>query len=343
MSIDSLNEFYGLIFTLLLSVAVFCVVHYTLNKLLLRNLKYWQFYLVKVIDKPLKTLIVFIGMTYVVEILFDDQNHNEKFHTLKLTIVVSALTWVILAFIKKLERHFLKYNSFADIKEKAVKRSTIIVLMKLCFISALVVAILILLQTLGVRMQAIITFLSLSGVTIGIASRDLTASFFGTIMIYANRQFVIGDIIKFNSLEGTVENITWISTQLRVNNKRLIYIPNIQFLGSYVENISHAIERKLVIIMTVFHSHIPSIKSALMECQDKIREQKVSVEEEEFEPNVKVEILELQEQQIVAKFSIYFNKKITQSDFLSKKDLLVDIFSEILCGYDMRFKVKFEE
>ena len=270
MLIDNFNEFYGLIFTIILSVTLFCVVHYTLKKLLLNNLKYWQFYLVKVIDKPLKTLIVFIGITYVVEILFNDQNHNEKFHTIKLLIILSVLTWAILAFIKKLERHFLKYNSFADIKDKAVKRSTIIILMKLCFISALVVAILILLQTLGVRMQAIITFLSLSGVTIGIASRDLTASFFGTIMIYMNRQFVIGDIIKFNSSEGTVENITWISTQLRLHNRRLMYIPNIQFLGSSVENISHAIERKLVIIITVFHSDIPSIRSALMECQAKI-------------------------------------------------------------------------
>ncbi len=342
MFIESLNEFYGLIFTLILSVTLFCVVHYTLKKLLLTKLEYWQFYLVKVMDKPLKTLIIFIGITYVVEILFDD-NNNDRFHTIKLTIIVSVLTWVILAFIKKLERHFLKYNSFSDIKDKAVKRSTIIVLMKLCFISSLVVALLILLQTLGVRMQAIITFLSLSGVTIGIASRDLTASFFGTIMIYTNRQFSIGDIIKFNNLEGTVENITWISTQLRLSNRRLIYIPNIQFLGSSVENISHAIERKLVIIMTVFHSHIPSIRNALVECQSKIREQKVPVEEEEFEPNVKIEILELQEQQIVAKFSIFFNKKITQSDFLLKKDLLVDVFSEILCVYDMRFKVKFEE
>ena len=343
MFLENLNEFLGLAIILILSVILFLVEHYTLKKLLLKNrLKYWQFYLVKALDKPLKTLTTFIGLTFTIEILYKQQ-HNENFHTIKLIIIVSILTWIILSFIKKLEKHFLKYNSFSNHKDKEVKRSTIILLMKLCFVSALVIATLILLQTLGVKMQAIITFLSLSGVTIGIASRDLTASLFGTMMIYTNRPFSIGDRIKFNNSEGIVENITWVSTRLRLDNKKLTYIPNIQFLIFSVENISHALERKLVIITTIFHSDINEVKKVLEEFTFKIREQKVSFEGEDFEPNVDFEILEMQDQQIIAKFSTYFDKKITQSDFISKKTLLANIFSKILCIYGMRFKIKFED
>ena len=189
MFLANLHELLGLSITITLTVIFFLVEHYTLKKLLLTNrLKYWQFYLVKVLDKPLKTLMILIGLTFTIEILYKDQ-HNENFHTIKLIIIVSVLTWIILAFIKKLEKHFLKYHRFSNLKDKEVKQSTMILLMKLCFVTSLVIAILIFLQTLGVKMQAIITFLSLSGVTIGIASRDLIASLFGTMMIYMKFTF----------------------------------------------------------------------------------------------------------------------------------------------------------
>ena len=131
MFLENLNEFLGLAIILILSVILFLVEHYTLKKLLLKNrLKYWQFYLVKALDKPLKTLTTLIGLTFTIEILYKQQ-HNENFHTIKLIIIVSILTWIILSFIKKLEKHFLKYNSFSNHKDKEVKRSTIILLMKL--------------------------------------------------------------------------------------------------------------------------------------------------------------------------------------------------------------------
>ena len=68
MFLENLNEFLGLAIILILSVILFLVEHYTLKKLLLKNrLKYWQFYLVKALDKPLKTLTTLIGLTFTIE------------------------------------------------------------------------------------------------------------------------------------------------------------------------------------------------------------------------------------------------------------------------------------
>jgi MscS family membrane protein len=330
-----------------ISLALFLFSHYSLKKLQNKqNFSYWQFYLIKVINKPIKTLIISTCIISIIEILYE-QNNYEIFHTTKLITTTSILTWIILAFIKKLEKHFLKYNGFANTKDKEIKRSTIILLMKLCFVTTLVISCLILLQTVGVKMQAIIAFVSLGGVAVGIASRDLTASLFGTMMIYTNRPFSIGDRIKVHTYalkcEGIVENITWISTRLRLDSKKVVYIPNIQFLNVPVENTSHSAERKLVIICSIFHPDVKQVIEVLRICILKAKEQKVLYEDIIFEPRAEFEFTELEDHKVIAKISVYFNKHIIQEDFVNHKSFLSYELSELFKSNGMRFNAKFED
>jgi MscS family membrane protein len=326
-----------------ISLALFLFSHYSLKKLQNKqNFSYWQFYLIKVINRPIKTLIILTCIISVIEILYEPDNY-EIFHTTKLITTTTILTWITLAFIKKLEKHFLKYNGFANTKDKEIKRSTIILLMKLCFVTTLVISSLILLQTVGVKMQAIIAFVSLGGVAIGIASRDLTASLFGTMMIYANRPFSIGDRIRISTSEGIVENITWISTRLRLDNKKIVYIPNIQFLNVTVENISHSAERRLVIICSIFHPDVKQVIEVLRNCILKAKEQKVLYEDIIFEPRAGFELTELEDHKVIAKISVYFNKHIIQEDFVNHKSFLSYELSELFKSNGMRFNAKFEE
>jgi MscS family membrane protein len=326
-----------------ITLTLFVFSHYSLKKLQNKqNFSYWQFYLLNVINKPIKTLIILICIISIVEILYVSDNY-EIFHSIKLITITSILTWTILAFIKKLEKHFLKYNSFAKTKDKEIKRPTIILLMKLCFVTTLVVSSLILLQTVGVKMQAIIAFVSLGGVAVGIASRDLTASLFGAMMIYTNRPFSIGDSIKVNSFEGIVEDITWISTRLRLDNKKVVYIPNIQFLNVAVENLTHISEKKLTILCSIFHTDIEIIKIILNDCIEKIQDQKVLYDEKVFDTRSSFEILEVSDNKVYAKINVYFNKHIIKEDFSAKRILLSTEISDILRFYGVRFNTKFED
>jgi small-conductance mechanosensitive channel len=93
-------------------------------------------------------------------------------------------------------------------------------------------------QTLGLEIQALLAFGGLSGAAIGLGARDFIANLFGTMMIYLEKPFNIGDEIKFNNLEGRVENITWRSTHLKSNNQKFICLPNAQFLTIAVQNCS---------------------------------------------------------------------------------------------------------
>lgn len=321
--------------------------HYTFKKLLTtKQWKYWQCFIIKAFNQPIKVVIVLICIIYLVEFFYLSKHSfftNENFETATLLVLVTGLTWGTLAFIKRLEKYFLKSNSLSNHNEKARHRSTIIFLMKLCFVTTFVSGILILLHTLGVRMQAIITVISLSGVAIGISSRDLVASFFGTIFIYTNRPFSIGDRIKINGFEGVVENITWLSTRLRLDNKNLTYIPNIQFLNATVENVSYALERRITVLLTLFHNDFRLINIVIQEILDSIRQFEIAFEEHKYNPRVSGELVEMSENKVNFKVQLYFDKYITKDALALQKIKISQLVINKITNSNMRFNLKTDD
>lgn len=342
-----LSEVIGASIIVLSAIILLIVEHYAFKKLLTtKQWKYWQFFMFKAFDRPIKSIIILTGIIYLVEFFYLSKNSfftSENFETAKLIVLVSGLTWGTLGFIKRLEKYFLKSNSLSKHHEKERHRSTIILLMKLCFVTSLMIGILILLHTLGVRMQAIITVLSLSGVAIGISSRDLVASFFGTIFIYTNGPFAIGDRIKVNSFEGVVENITWLSTRVRLDNKNLTYIPNIQFLNATVENISYALEKRITLLLSVFHSNFYYINQLLSDIIDNLRQLELQLEESKYNPKVSYELLESDENKIDFKIRIYFDKYITKQELSLQKFQINQLIVNTITDRNMRFNLKIED
>lgn len=346
----NLNDVLTLIFIVITSFSLFIVQHYIFKKFLLKyQLKYWQFYSLKALDRPLKALIVLISTMFIFEFLHDKSQYNllssDTFDAIDLIIIISVFTWWMLSFIKRIEKHFLKYNGFSsqNIKVKDKTRQTIILFMKLCFVTVLAISTLMLLHTIGIRMQAIIAFLSLSGVAIGLSSRDLVASFFGTIMIYTSRHFSISDRIRINNIEGVVENITWIATSVRLDNKKIVFIPNIQFLTSAVENISYSLEKRMMLIMTIFHSDLTIIQQTLNDVTYKIKHLNFKYEEQSFTPNISLEILEIEDNKIIIKFKVYLHRYILHSDFIEAKMHITQILNDKFYSNGLRFNIKFED
>lgn len=345
--IQMLNEVITLALILITAMTLLILQHFTFKRITTQNqLKYWQFYLLKSFNGPTKWLIIFIALIFIAEVFYQPHQQliaYEYFYTIKMTIVVSYLTFGILSFIKKLEKHFLKYNSVSSIQDKEKNRSTIILLMKLCFVTALIIGILLLLHTLGVRMQAIITFISLSGVAVGISSRDLIASLFGAMMIYTNRPFSIGDRIKVITFEGIVENITWVSTRIRLDNKKLVYVPNIQFLTMSVENIAHASERRMMFIITIFHKNQTIIQSAMEQVSSKIQEVSFRYNNMNFKPNISFEDIEVEDIKTIIKLKVFFHRHISNDEFMQKKFTIKNLMIKELNDSNLAFNIKIDD
>lgn len=325
------------------AISLLIVEHYVHKKLLCsKQWQYWQVFIFKAFHRPVRLLIVFISLISVVQILdvFKTDWTFINFDTAKLIVFISALIWGTLSFIKRIEKYFLKQNSLSDKNDKERKRSTIILLMKLCFATTSVVGTLILLHTLGVRMQAVITVISLSGVTIGIASRDLITGLFGTIFIYTNAPFAIGDRIKLGNIEGTVENITWLSTRVRLDNTSLILIPNIQFLTASVENISYALDIRTTLLITIFHYDFQNVIPLFDDITTQVQNISGNSPKKSL---VSAELVIANDNKSTTKIKAYFDKQLPKAEVVKKKIEIALYISHRLNAQGLCFDMRFDE
>ena len=72
----------------------------------------------------------------------------------------------------------------------------------------------------------LIAGLGITSVAIGFAFKDVLQNFFAGILILWRRPFVVGDEIKFQSFEGTVEEITTRSTRIKTYDGERAVLPN---------------------------------------------------------------------------------------------------------------------
>jgi small-conductance mechanosensitive channel len=89
------------------------------------------------------------------------------------------------------------------------------------------------------------------GIVLGLAARDTIANFFGSIALYADRTYAVGDYVVLESGErGRVEDVSIRSTDIRTREDLLVTVPNSQLNTATIVNESTP-ERERRIEVTV--------------------------------------------------------------------------------------------
>jgi MscS family membrane protein len=82
------------------------------------------------------------------------------------------------------------------------------------------------LYLLDVNVTALVAGVSIGGLAFALAAQDTVKNLIGSIMIFADRPFQIGDAIKGGDLDGVVEEVGFRSTRIRTPDTSIITIPN---------------------------------------------------------------------------------------------------------------------
>jgi len=93
----------------------------------------------------------------------------------------------------------------------------------------------------------LITSLSLVGAAIALSMRESLENIIASFIIFFDKPFTIGDLVKVNNFTGTIEKIGLRSTRIRTEDKTYISVPNKQMVDSIVDNISLRTERKITL------------------------------------------------------------------------------------------------
>jgi MscS family membrane protein len=104
------------------------------------------------------------------------------------------------------------------------------------FVAAM--AVIVVVQNLGYDATGILAGLGIGGLALALAAQKTVENVFGGVMVIADQPVRVGDLCRFGTRVGTVEEIGFRSTRVRTPERSLVSIPNAEFSSTQIENLS---------------------------------------------------------------------------------------------------------
>ncbi|NLR93246.1 mechanosensitive ion channel family protein [Flammeovirga agarivorans] len=130
----------------------------------------------------------------------------------------------------------IRIGSFSQ-KSERIDTNLLPILKVIFRIIAISLGILFILNLLGYDITHLITGISFGGVAIAFAAQDALKNFIGSVMIFADKPFEVGDWVNVRGQEGIVEEIGFRTTRIRTFANSILNIPNGSMADSDIDNL----------------------------------------------------------------------------------------------------------
>ena len=147
--------------------------------------------------------------------------------------VVLMATWFISRLIRTFSSMIETWQADSEFDPTAIQALSSIGVVLTWIVGCIVV-----MQSVGMNMSAIITVGGIGGAAFAFASKDVISNFFGGLLIMFNRPFGVGDQIESGSkINGKVTKIGLYATWLETEDGEAIYVPNAIFNSSEIKKL----------------------------------------------------------------------------------------------------------
>jgi len=90
----------------------------------------------------------------------------------------------------------------------------------------------------------LLTGLSIVGAAIALALRESLENLIASFIIFFDKPFTLGDLVKVQNITGSVERIGLRSTRIRTDQKTFVTVPNKQMVDTILDNLSLRTQRR---------------------------------------------------------------------------------------------------
>jgi len=203
-----------------------------LQELAKKTSTYYDNRIISALKGPLSFTFIIIGLHLFFILIFKE---SVVIKNILNTLVVYTVFWAILAISEAL-REFI-YAATGKFNPDLSKEigNFILAIWKILIAGIGLGA---MLQVWGINVTALVASLGIGGLAFALAAKDTAANLFGSFSLLADKSIRIGEWIKVNGVEGTVENIGMRTTKVRSFQKSLITVPNHIVANHPIENFS---------------------------------------------------------------------------------------------------------
>ncbi len=131
-------------------------------------------------------------------------------------------------------------------------------------ITVMLIGGILIIQNLGYSVSSLVAGLGIGGLAIALAAQDTVANLFGTVVMFTDKPFRIGDWIKFGGVDGFVEEFGFRSVKVRTWSNTLLYIPNKNVTSEIIENCTSMRKRRVKMTVGVQYNSPPEAVGELV-------------------------------------------------------------------------------
>jgi small-conductance mechanosensitive channel len=106
------------------------------------------------------------------------------------------------------------------------------------------IALVVILDNLGVNVTALVAGLGIGGIAIGLAAQGIFSDLFAALAILFDRPFRRGDTIRYDTTTGTVEKIGLKTTRMRSLTGEMVIMANTKLLEREIRNLAAGDDRQ---------------------------------------------------------------------------------------------------
>ncbi len=173
--------------------------------------------------------------------------------------------WIIVGkFAAQLTRHaFLKL-------ERRIPAQVCRLLSKICVTMVWFLFLMLALSAIQVDVMSILGAAGVLGVAIGFASQTSLSNLICGIFIISEQRIKLGDYIRVDGCEGTVESINLLAVEMRQIDNSLVRVPNQTLVQSPVTNITGSEMRRCDLTLGLdYTSDLELVKATLLDLVEK--------------------------------------------------------------------------
>jgi small-conductance mechanosensitive channel len=113
------------------------------------------------------------------------------------------------------------------------------------------VALIVILDNLGVNVTGLVAGLGIGGIAIALAAQGIFSDMFAELSIMFDRPFRRGDTIRYGTTTGTVERIGLKTTRMRAQSGEQVIMANTKLLEQELHNLAEATVRRVTLTMAL--------------------------------------------------------------------------------------------
>ena len=218
--------------------------------------------ILEVVQKPLAWGMIILGFNVSFSFMEFSASFTQTISSTMHTLVIVLIGWLLYRIIKLFEESH-------ELISKRFRTDNGVTLAKL-LLSVLKAIVLILtgmniLATWGINITGFVASLGLVGMAFALAAKDTASNFFGSMVLFTDQPFKVGDWIKTPEVEGTIETIGVRSTKVRTFARALVSVPNGNLANAAILNWSEMNKRQIKMTLGLTYNTTASQMRTILE------------------------------------------------------------------------------